>query len=77
MRYTVKPTKKQLKLMKEWWEELQRVENEFYEAVGKLDDGMERETGIEGIEFFRNDFGEFVGVGTIDRKMKLIFGEGL
>ena len=63
--------------MKECWEEFKFQENQWYEAIGGLEKTLERETGIKGIEFFRNDFGEFAGIGNIARTMKLIIGDDL
>ena len=69
---TVKPTNYQMKNIKCYWEVLQEIEEDFCFRISSLEKSMEIKTGIKGIEFFRNDFGEYCGVGNVDRTMKLI-----
>ena len=68
----IKPTAKQRKLMKEYWAEFRFRENEWHESIGRLEKALERETGIRELEFFRNSFGEYVGIGNTIKTMKLI-----
>ena len=63
-----KPTKKQIK---EYFGRLDEIESEMWSRVLSLESLMQKETGIKNIEFFWND-GSVVGIGTSDRKMKLI-----
>lgn len=56
---------------KEYFEELDKIENRFHKAVYRLEKRMEKETGISGIEFFWCD-NEIVGIGNVGRTMKLI-----
>jgi len=74
--YKIKPTKKQLKIMKEAWEQLQKDEDTFSGLVMATEKWMEKETGIKGLEFFMCDNG-YVGIGNADRTMKLIQREKL
>lgn len=76
-KYTVKPTKKQLDIIKTYWRELESITSVYYDNVDILELAMETKTKIKGIEFFKSDDGGYVGVGTVDRKMKLIQGEDL
>lgn len=69
--YKIKPTKKQLKTIKHYWRLLELLEDMFCIRLNRLEKDMEKDTGIKGIEFFRND-GEYVGVGNWQRTMKLI-----
>ena len=69
--YKIKPTKKQLKVFKKYWKELEEAEDEFYGVVRGLEIMMSKETGIEGVEFFSCD-GAYVGVGNEARTMKLV-----
>jgi len=70
--YPIKPTKKQLKIIKEGWKRFCRDQDRFYADIQIIEKWMQRKTGIKGIEFFRADYGDWVGVGTVDRDMALI-----
>jgi hypothetical protein len=72
----VKPTKKQLEVMKLFWGMLQQEQNLFYTKVGELEKNMSERVGIEGLEFFQCD-NDFVGIGNYERTMKLIQREDL
>ena len=74
--YTLKPTKKQLKVMKLFWAMLQTEISLFYGKVGKLERDMSDGTLIDGLEFFQSD-NDFVGVGNYDRTLNLIQREEL
>jgi hypothetical protein len=69
--YKIKPTKEQIEIMKEYWEKLQEIESKFSQQVYELEQKLEHEVGIKGIEFFSCD-GSYVGIGNVDRTMKLI-----
>ena len=71
IKYKIKPTNKQLKIIKLYWKGLQGVLDTFYGTISQLEKAMEKETGIRGVEFFKSD-GEYVGVGNGSRTMKLI-----
>ena len=64
------------KILRKYLKKLGRLEDKFYIEVNKLERSMEKETKIEGIEFFMSD-GAYVGVGNADRTMKLIPREEL
>ena len=69
--YTIKPPSK--KILKKYWEMMKVAENYFHEEVGKIEDKMAKETGIEDIEFFKSpDDGCYCGIGNASRTMKLI-----
>ena len=73
MKYKVVPNKNQLKAIKGYWKLFCKTHDEFYRQVGEIEKLMEEETGIKGIEFFKDDMiGEWCGVGNADRTMKLI-----
>lgn len=76
-KYKIKPTKKQLDIMKDYWKRFQKRENYFYQDINKLENEMVKKTGIKGIEFFFAEYGGCVGIGNISRTMKLIHGEEL
>lgn len=59
------------KKAKQYFDDLAVLENDFHEAVGRLEDRMQDETGIDDIVFIKFD-GDYCGIGTEDRKMKLI-----
>ena len=58
-------------LFKKYWKELSQIEDSYYDKIRTLEEKMEKETGIEGIEFFWCD-NEIVGIGDCGRSMKLI-----
>ena len=58
-----------------YWKELSKIETDFCKKITVLEKKMEKDTGIKGIEFFWND-NEIVGIGSVDRKMKLIHRGG-
>lgn len=63
-----KPSKKQIDKYFEW---LDKEENYFWNKIMIIQHIMKKETGIKGIEFIWVD-GSIIGIGTDDRKMKLI-----
>ena len=73
-KYKIKPTRKQLKVMRECWAQLKLDETAYYDTVRSNEVWMEKETGIKGIEFVRDEMmgGEWVGVGNGDRTMRLV-----
>jgi len=75
-KYPIKPTEKQLEVMKLYWAMLQTEISLFYGKVGKLERDMSDGTLIDGLEFFQVD-NDFVGIGNYDRTMNLIQREEL
>jgi hypothetical protein len=70
-KYKIKPTKKQLELMKLYWGMFKAEEAIFWSRVGELERKLSTETKIKDIEFFYSD-NECVGIGDYNREMKLI-----
>lgn len=70
-KYKVKPTKVQIDIIHKYWKALEQEENKFFDKVMAIEKSMEKDTGIEGIEFFSCD-GSYVGVGNSARTMELI-----
>jgi hypothetical protein len=70
-KYILVPTKQQLKIMQVYWEKLQILLQKYAKQVFDLEQDLAKETGIDGCEFFSCD-GEYVGIGNIERTMKLI-----
>jgi len=75
-KHTLKPTKKQLEIMRLYFNMLEQEENIFFMKVYELEKEMRNKVGINDLEFFRCD-GEFVGVGNISKTMKLLQKEDL
>jgi len=75
-KYPIKPTEKQLNIMKLSWSMLGCEVTRFYNEIEKLETRMREDTGIQGLEFFQVD-NDFVGIGNYDRTMKLIHKEEL
>lgn len=74
--YTVKISKNTLKKLKIYWSNFKNIEDRFYDEVRKLEESMEKDTGIKDVEFFQND-GYYCGIGNGSRTMKLIQREEL
>lgn len=74
--HTLKPTKKQLEILKQYWFYLSKITEEYYMDVEDLEKKMSEKTGIENIEFFSCD-GDYCGIGNQSRTMKLIHQEEL
>ena len=70
-KYKIKPTKKQLELMKLYWGMFKAEEAIFWSRVGELERKLSAETKIAYVEFFYSD-NECVGIGNAQRTMKLI-----
>lgn len=75
-KYPIRPTEKQLEIIKLYWAMLQTELSLFYGKVGRLERDMSDATKIDGLEFFQCD-NDFVGVGNYDRNLKLIQREEL
>ena len=75
-KYPIKPTEKQLEVMKLYWAMLQQEETLFYAKVGELERKISEDTGLDALELFQCD-GEFVGIGNYDRTLRLIHREEL
>jgi len=58
------------KLVREYFQELDVIENECFDRVRALEKFMQRETGIKDLEFVYSD-GCIVGIGTPTRKKKI------
>ena len=71
-KYLVKPTEKQLNLMKLYWAMLGCEETRFYAKVYELEKKMCEDTGINDLEFFMSEDGYFCGIGMFERTMDLI-----
>ena len=69
--HKIKPTKQQLKIMKECWVKLKDAQDCFYDIVYRLEKKMSTETGIKDLEFFQCD-NEWAGIGNGERTMRLL-----
>jgi len=70
-KYKIEPTKKQLSIIKDYWQRFQSVQNYYYRSIGELEKEMSKVVKIKNLEFFFCD-NECAGVGQYDREMKLI-----
>ena len=71
IKYTLKPNKKQIKIMKQHWQGLCLLRENYHQEVEKIEQSMRKQTGIEDLEFFETDQG-YQGIGNASRTMKLI-----
>ena len=62
-KYKVKITPKLIKILKKYWDEYRAVEDAYNIEICHIEEKMEKETGIKGIEFFRSDGGSICGIG--------------
>lgn len=69
-KYPFQPTEEQLKIMKYYWRMFRKEEILFNMRIRELEEKMSLLTGINDLEFFISD-GEYVGIGNIERTMKL------
>ena len=70
-KHKIKVTKKLLRQLKPFWRELQKIQGSHSIKIAELEKGMAKKTGIENIEFFFCD-NEIVGIGNVERTMRLI-----
>ena len=77
--YKIKPTKKQLEVIKLYWKMLKAEQDKLWLRIGELERAMSKKTGIVDLEFIQDSMfgGEWVGVGNVDRTMSLLQGETL
>jgi hypothetical protein len=69
--YKIKVTKKLLKQLRPFWQEVRKVQDCYDVKVRKLEEEMAKKTHIENIEFFYCD-NEIAGIGNAERTMPLI-----
>jgi hypothetical protein len=60
-----------IKKFSPYWKECRQITSEYYHKLNILEKKMRKELDNNQLEFFYCD-GELAGIGTIDRKMKLI-----
>lgn len=74
----IKPTKKQLEIMKLYWRMFQAETAIYWGRIGDLEREMSKRTGIKDMEFIHDSMCiGWCGVGNYDRTMRLIHGEEL
>jgi hypothetical protein len=76
-KYPIKPTKKQLKLLKEYWKTLKQIQDDYYFQISILEKDMSLLSGIKDLEFFLSEDGYYCGIGNLDRTMNLIHANEL
>ena len=77
-KYKIKPTKAQIKILKEGWKQFKKDYDTFWGLISATEKWMSEKTGIEGIEFFKDDMcGDWAGIGNADRTMPLFQREQL
>ena len=67
----IKVTRKLLKQLKPFWQELQKIQGSYNIKIAELEEGMAKKTGVENIEFLFCD-NEIVGIGNVERTIRLI-----
>jgi len=73
-KYKIKPTEKQLGIIKLYWKMLCAEQDKLWLRIGELERAMSKETGIVDLEFIQDSMfgGEWIGVGNADRTMMLL-----
>lgn len=69
--YKIKVTKKLLNQLMPFWQEVRKIQDCYDTEIAKVEEKMQRKTGIKDIEFFFSD-NEIVGIGNTMRTMRLI-----
>ena len=57
--------------LKKYWDALEKAESDFWAKTNLIEAQMQNEFKIKDLEFFWCD-NSIVGIGTADRKLKLI-----
>lgn len=70
-KYKIKVTKKLLRQLRPFWQEVRKVRDRYDLKLRKLEEEMAKKTGIKNIEFFFCD-NEIAGIGNVERTMPLI-----
>jgi hypothetical protein len=73
--YKIKVTPKIMKEFKDAWKLVQHASNQYWGAINQIEDSLKKVTGIDA-EIFHCD-GELVGIGEVNREMKLVLREDL
>ena len=77
-KYKIKPTKAQIKILRDGWKQFKYDYDVFWGKIGAIEKWMEKQTGIKGVEFFKDDMcGDWAGIGNSDRTMPLLQREEL
>jgi len=71
-KYTLKPTKKQMRDIKKHWQLFRESEASFFAEIETIAGSMAVATGIDDIEFIFGCDGWYCGVGNASRTMALI-----
>lgn len=72
----MKKSKKLIKTLQPFWKRFKELESQYHTKIAILETEMEDKIKIKGIEFYFCD-GECAGIGTVDRKLKLIHNQEL
>jgi len=67
----IKVTKDIIEKLKPYWQEFELMQEEFIGKVYSLEQKMSKDIGIKDLEFFQCD-GDYVGIGNVERTMRLI-----
>ena len=71
--YTMKPQKKQKKIIIECIKQFHVVNNDYHDKIFKIEKDMRKKTGIEELEFVHDPMCMgWLGVGTFPPEMELI-----
>ena len=78
MKYKIKPTKKQLGIMKLYWSMFKAEEDVFFTRMQELERRMSQETGIKDLEFIHDSMCcGWSGIGNGSKTMRLYQQEEL
>ena len=72
----IKVNKELIQQLKPYWQELEKIQNEYFGKIFKLEKKMSKKTGIKDLEFFMCD-NYYCGIGNDDRTMRLIHSNEL
>ena len=77
-KYKIKITPELIKKLKPYWKKLDKIKDDFFDQVTNLEIKMQKDKKIkiDDLEFFCVE-GDYVGIGNVERTMKLIHSEEL
>jgi len=77
-KWKIRPTKKQLAVMKASWNLFKEIQDAYYNNIFNLEKKMSKETGIKDLEFIHDSMCMgWAGIGNGERTMKLYQREEL
>lgn len=75
-KYSIKVNKELINKLKPYWQEFLCISSKYWGEINRLEEKMSKEIKLGTLEIFHCD-NEAVGIGNVERTMKLIHREQL